>query len=208
MHRLKLVSSPFVDPRWFRLPEQTTIAMDSTTVQVYGETFVLFDPNEISLETGEAVYVWIERNFMMETKQEREARLQQRKELRAKQEQEEKERAGRERREAEAFNATLHIPVRWVPGIKDVLSGLSDDSWGDGRNKATVNHIVLLEELNDGRIHRKQHDLLCTSPSGSNGKRWHGMDYDRGCLAYDGNNDAYPAKITCKSCLKIAQRWS
>lgn len=54
-------------------------------------------------------------------------------------------RAALERRaqDAEAFNASLLIPVSWRPGMKDVLSGLSEGSMGDGANRRTVVHVLL-----------------------------------------------------------------
>lgn len=71
-----------------------------------------------------------------------------------------------QRSRAEAFNARLALPVKWDVGIKDVLSGLSENSWGDGRSKATVEHILLLEPLSAGKLNRKEGDFLCTSASG------------------------------------------
>lgn len=109
------------------------------------------------------------------------------------------------RAEADAFNAQIKPPVNWVVGIKDVLSGLSDRSWGDGRNKATVNHVYLLEPLNSGRLVRNAGDFLCTAAGDTNGKDWSGKKRE---IRHDGNGDTYQPKVTCKACLKLAKRWS
>ncbi|WP_254440441.1 hypothetical protein [Xanthomonas vasicola] len=111
----------------------------------------------------------------------------------------------RHRDEALAQAGALNLPFRWSPAIKDVLSGLSESSWGDGRNRSTVEHILLLEPLADGRLTRDAGDFLCTARSGSNGKRW--SSGAEGSVAVDGDGQPYPAKVTCKTCLKLAARW-
>lgn len=108
------------------------------------------------------------------------------------------------RTDAEAFNARLQLPRRWVPAIKDVLSGLSEQSMGDGRNRATVQHILLLEDLQAGRLSRRAGDFLCTNAAGSNGKRWSTPEIS----AYDGDGRRFAPKITCKRCLELAARWT
>jgi len=109
------------------------------------------------------------------------------------------------RAEAEAFNAQIKPPVRWAVGIKDVLSGLSERSWGDGRNRATVNHVYLLEPLNSSRLKRNAGDFLCTASGDTNGKDWSGKMLE---TRSDGNGESYQPKVTCKACLKLAKRWS
>ncbi len=108
------------------------------------------------------------------------------------------------RAEAEAFNARLRLPVRWDVGIKDVLSGLSASSWGDGRGKKTVEHIYLKEPLREARLVRQAGDLLCTSAAGSNGKRW---SVQISSSAFDGEGKPFRPKVTCVACLKLAGRW-
>lgn len=105
----------------------------------------------------------------------------------------------------ERFNASLALPFRWSAGIKDVLSGLSEKSMGDGRGKRTVQHIRVLEDLDSGRITRKSGDMLCTTEAGSNGKQW---SSNPEAIAYDGDGRAYQPRITCKQCLRIASRWN
>lgn len=94
--------------------------------------------------------------------------------------------------------------MRWDVGIKDVLSGLSQTSFGDGRNRATVEHIYLLEPLQAGRLARKAGDFLCTAASGSNGKRWSSKVIER---SHDGDGLPYQPKVSCRACLAAAERW-
>jgi len=104
-------------------------------------------------------------------------------------------------KQASAFNQSLNIPVDWHTGYKDVLSGLSENSWGDGTNKATVGHIEFLESLNDGRLKRERGEFLCTKKKG---KQWSG---DSHLKSIDGDGNCYNAKVTCKTCIKAANRW-
>lgn len=109
------------------------------------------------------------------------------------------------RADAEQFNARLLLPVRWDVGIKDVLSGLSEKSMGHGRNRATVEHVYLLESLQAGRLRREAGDFLCTAASGSNGKNWSGKRIER---FTDGKGAPYAPKVTCAACLTLAARWT
>jgi hypothetical protein len=96
--------------------------------------------------------------------------------------------------EAQEFNRSLMIPVKWTPGIKDVLSGLKEGSNGCGVNRRTVIHIRLDEPLINGRIKRIKGDFLCTTAKGNNGKAWSSQERENG-------------KVTCKSCLELAAKW-
>lgn len=107
------------------------------------------------------------------------------------------------RDEARAFNAQYELPVAWTVGQKSVLSGLSEHSYGDGRNRASVDHILLKEDLAEGRLRRRAGDFLCSSRPGYNGKRW--TDPESTCV--DGSGQLYAPKISCKSCLTLAERW-
>lgn len=104
---------------------------------------------------------------------------------------------------ANAANAKLNIPVRWTSGEKTVLSGLKANGWGNGRNRRSVNHVLLLEPVTDGRFVREANSLLCTSASGTDGQMWTGdlRTYS------DGNDGKYVSCINCTSCLRLATRW-
>ena len=114
------------------------------------------------------------------------------------------ERYARLRTQAEETNAKLNIPVRWTSAQKSVLSGLSENSWGDGRNARSVNHVLLLEPLDEGKLKRKAHDFLCTSQAGSNGRRFTTLDTSSSGDAHG----RYVSRITCKQCLATALRWT
>lgn len=196
-------STGFVDPGLFNLmrggARRKVVVGDDGKLLVEGVQLVFRDPTE-ALPPGTAVEVWLARDYVCATEQElaREAEVQ----ASARQ----KEAAAWQRKliDAEAnarcVNGAIKLPVKWTVGIKDVLSGLSERSDGSGRNKATVNHIFLLEDLNEGRLRRKSEDLLCTSASGSNGKRWSKQSTE----GYEADARSTLA-VTCKQCLEIAQ---
>lgn len=180
------------------------------TIEVEGQHLCLVHPEEISLAPGQHVFVMWSGSFFLETEDERrESEQEQAKQLRVWEEQHAREKEARrvflnqQCRDAETFNASLCIPAQWKPGYKSVLSGLSASSNGDGRNRSTVEHIWLQADLDDGRLHRKRGDFLCSSSEADNGQQW----VSPLSTAQDGDGNYYPAKVTCQACLKIAQRW-
>lgn len=80
-----------------------------------------------------------------------------------------------------------NLPFKWEGRIKEVLSGLSENSNGDGWKKNTVVHVRLLEDFKRGRFSRNKGDYLCSPKKTSN---W-------------GDGGIYDA-VTCKSCLQRA----
>ena len=144
----------------------------------------------LSAETNEE---YVEKKKLLE--KEREERIRQKHEMTLKKEKELREKALK-------INNILNIPVRWTSGFKSVLSGLSENSMGNGMNKRTVIHILLLEDLKEGAFKRKSGSFLCTSKSGTDGKEWVDLD----CPSYD-HEGSYVTGITCKACLKRAERW-
>lgn len=80
-----------------------------------------------------------------------------------------------------------NLPFKWKAQIKEVLSGLSENSNGDGWKKNTVIHVQLLEDFKRGRLTRNKGDYLCSPKKVPN---WG-----------DGGNYT---EVTCKSCLKRA----
>jgi len=105
---------------------------------------------------------------------------------------------------AETENAKLLIPVRWTSGHKTVLSGLSENSWGNGENARSVVHVLLLEDIEDGRFKREANSFLCTTASGTDGRDWTGNRETSDV----GVNGDFVSCITCRSCLKLAARWT
>lgn len=105
-------------------------------------------------------------------------------------------------RQAQERNARLYLPVRWTSGFKSVISGLTENSSGNDINRRTVIHVLLLEDIRDGRLVRNEGDFLCTAVGGSNGKLWVNP-----AIHNDGEHGPYVCEITCKQCIKAALRW-
>ena len=201
------VASPaLLEPAWFNkvrhgqhaavVTEAGTVTLEAVSLRLRGE----------APPPGTAVRVWLNGSgfFVCATLDEIKREAQARHDAEAAKAEERRQKLNTMRADAEAFNARIALPVKWDVGIKDFLTGLSETSWGDGRSKATVEHIYLLEPLEAGRLTRKEGDFLCTSASGSNGKRWSSKIIER---CQDGEGTAYRPKVTCKACLALAQRW-
>jgi len=88
------------------------------------------------------------------------------------------------------------IPFKFVVDIKPVLSGLKANSWGDGSNKATVYHIILKEELHNGKLKRGINDFLCSQPQGRH-YYTHSSTLE----------DEIQNRVTCKQCLKQLEKY-
>lgn len=202
----QLEGPPFLDPFWFnrmRQGQHAAVVSPGGVVSVEGVPLRLRGD---APAPGEAVRVWITSAgyFVCATLDEIEREAQAQRDAQALEAQQRREQLNALRADAETFNARIALPVRWDVGIKDVLSGLSERSWGDGRSKATVEHIYLLEPLVDGRLSRLAGDFLCTAAGGTNGKRWSTKAVER---CHDGEGTPYQPKVTCKACLALAQRW-
>lgn len=177
------------DGRSIVLQEQRLMVRSSHGTEVHGGHW--WGP------PGESVIVWLgaDGHFRFCRRDEQEAHDRWLAQAHQQREIDHRARLERQAAEDEAFNASLAIPVPWEVAIKDVLSGLSATSIGNGANKSTVQHVRLKADLMDGRLVRHAGDFLCTGPAGSNGKRWSG----------DGFTSR--AAVTCKACLKLAKRF-
>lgn len=206
MDRYKVSYPAFLDPRWFKknygkihraqVQECDKFGM---FVEIDGERVYFSDPCD--LVVGSWLNVGADYAFLPEQEY---ANRMWREKGRKIQDLIDKARKFRTRFQAEETNRPyLNLPFKWHPAIKDVLSGLSENSAGNGRNRATVQHIRLEEDYADGRLQRSQGDFLCTTASGTNGKNWSNQKPE---YWYDGNRLRYPAPVTCKSCLKAANR--
>lgn len=193
MREIITVGTPFINPHWLNgFRQQRVIKTDN---QVIIDNVPLIFNDDSTIEDGVEVEVfWNGRNFYAESVIEMEARIEKAKQLaeeaRIKAAQERAERL----KEAEVFNQALNIPVNWSPGIKDVLSGLTEKSNGDGQNARTVIHVLLEEALNVGRLKRHAGDFLCTAKSGSNGRAWSEQRREM-------------QKVSCKACLALTKKW-
>lgn len=193
-------------PQWFNRVRHGThdaCVNEAGSVNLYGQALHFAGA---PLAVGVAVRVWISMagHFVCAsledlTQEEAQRRLAEQAEQQAR-----NQRLDAARADAEQFNARLQLPVRWDVGIKDVLSGLSETSMGHGRNRATVEHVYLLEALQAGRLRREAGDFLCTAASGTNGRNWSGKRVER---FTDGKGQPYAPKVTCAACLTLAARW-
>lgn len=211
MFKLKWPQHP--SPRWFSAGQTEHVGrvLDDGTVDAEGNKLYLLDGTLPSagtevMVTTECMYLVAEPTAEFHALQAREEseRKAQQEAWQAQREREYRERQIRYQQGAEEENGKLHIPVRWTSGLKTVLSGLSQNSAGTGDNARSVIHILLLESLSDGRFHRSANTFLCTSAGGTNGKAWTERLHNHSV----GVNGPYVSKVTCKQCLKLAQRWS
>jgi len=200
-HRLSVRG--LIDPFWMRRingREIETQWVEPGVIEVEGVKLA-FDTAEIDLPVGTPVLVRATNNFhftpLAEHKQMQKAAQEQRRQ----QEKAYKARMNQCREESEAFNSRIHLPVAWVTAIKPVISGLTEKSVGDGAFSRTVVHIKLKENLSDGRLKREAGDFLCSTDRG----RFADLANEEYWLDSDGRR--HMPKVTCKQCLKIAERY-
>lgn len=205
----KLKWPNFPNPSWF----SSRSFGEPIEGKVISKNTVFTDNDKLELIDGEMppegtmVIIFPEKYFLVgKTLQEVEAENKEKKEKKeAKIKEEEEKRKQFEksiRVKAEVSNKKLNIPVEWTSGFKSVLSGLSEKGWGNGINKKSVVHILLKDDINEGKFKRKSGSFLCTSNGGSDGMQY--VDLER--LSFD-DEGSYVSEITCKSCQKVAARW-
>lgn len=85
------------------------------------------------------------------------------------------------------------IPFDYTTGIKVRRSGLLRGSTGTGRDRRTVNHLVVKEDFQDGRLSRDANTFLCEPNSSL-------------VQVEDGEHDI-PREVTCSKCLDLMERW-
>lgn len=90
------------------------------------------------------------------------------------------------------------LPFTWFTAVKVVLSGLAENSWGDGEKSNTVNHLVLGEDIQLPRLNRNANEFLCSLggfvPATEAIKEYQ--------VKVQGITvDTLPHLITCKNCL-------
>lgn len=99
--------------------------------------------------------------------------------------------------ECNDFYKRLNIGVKYTPIIRLVMSGLTENSIGDGTYKNTVTHLRVEEDLTHGRFHRKAGECLCKCKRVGKKILWD----EEAILGI--TNATFYNKITCKTCLKI-----
>jgi len=188
------IKTRFIDPRWLNNFRMQRVTKESGQIMVGGVALCFAAHSDIV--DGTEIEVSISGGyFYAEPSSDVDARYVVQLENLAKKKTKEDVETKRHLVDALDFNQSLLIPVKWTPAIKDVLSGLSEHSSGEGRNTRTVIHALLKETLLRGRLKREKGDFLCTTAGGSNGKNWS-----------DQAREHQDEKVTCKSCLDIAER--
>jgi hypothetical protein len=178
-----------------------SIVLNDSSINLYG-TKLIFADQSYCLPPGTDIQIRLDRFFVCSAISDIEKDRQEFKIALQAKEQKEKDRLNILRTEAATFNASLRIPVKWVPGIKEVKSGLHRESWGDGRYRLTVEHVYLLEDLHVGRLIRKQGDFLCSASK----SKWSAGMSDLTSQNVDGEGLTFEPKVTCKACLEIIKR--
>ena len=89
--------------------------------------------------------------------------------------------------------ARFEPPFRWRLGHKPVVSGLARDSAGDGANRASVEHLLVLDAFAEGRLARRAGEFLCEPGIGFYGNPASGLP------------EGTPP--TCRRCLDMAARF-
>lgn len=93
-----------------------------------------------------------------------------------------------------AFNKSLKIPVRWrVEERIPTHSGLM--------KRRRVTHVLLLEDINEGRFKRKRGEFLCKARITNPGAHQFLNVIDVGA------DRSKRVKVECAKCREIAQRW-
>jgi hypothetical protein len=118
--------------------------------------------------------------------------------LQRKEEARRREQADRDRAEAEAFNAALALPFAWSSAYKIHMAGLRQGGSCTGDFAKTVTHVRCDDAVAAGRLQRRAGTLLC---GGRDTKLWLADDQMR-----DGSGELFDRKVTCRSCLQVAQR--
>lgn len=109
------------------------------------------------------------------------------------------------RQASEEFYRSHQIPFAFSIEIKEVLSGLSAGSWGDGQKRNSVYHIYTQEEIKLGRFHRAKGEFLCNPVKSRSGANW---SDSLGRDNHQFDSDGVKQMPTCKRCLELLQRFS
>lgn len=208
MTRYNLNIPGFIDPRWWNKVCGKKYEA-KTQKLLHAESGIIIEGKQLTfsgqpITAGKDVIVWMAGNpycFLAAEYEAEQKRIHERKQA---EKEAEAARKNLLRDQAKKFNTSLNVPVSWSPGIKEVLSGLSANSWGDGRRKNTVQHVWLKDDLVSGRLKRRKGDFLCSQSKSRWGANWSEQIEE---FSYDGSGQPYPAKVTCKRCIEICERF-
>ena len=185
----------FIDPHFFRSLPVTALVSNDGVIRI-GTNELRFVSNSFPVDTN--VKIWISGgDFVCQDVAEIESERKRLELLRFEQQIIAEQKEAARQQEAIRFNQSLKIPVPWYSDIKPVLSGLTENSMGNGCKSNTVFHVVLCKDLDVGRLHRLAGQPLCSANMGKFGDLvgWH-----------EGQQDQY--KVTCKRCLEIAKKFT
>lgn len=203
MQTFRLDSPNFLDPRWLgRLGGRQIQATVQPGGRVHVEGAELAFQGEVP-PGGTSVLVWIDScgylvaALAADVQRERIAALA----AAAAEQDADRDRRNRARVDALAFTRRIQLPVAWGVAIKRTLSGVSQSSWGDGRYRSTVLHILLQAPLQHGRLQRRAGDLLCSCSPTRNGRTGASVE-----AHHDGEGNAYTPAVTCATCLAVLEK--
>lgn len=177
--------------------EQPTATITDRKIKINDNVLNL--ENDCPLKDGTKVKVTFGNYFYIESLDDIEKRKQEVIKNKEKFQKKQKELRNQYRKESEEFNKSLALPFKWRTAFKPVLSGLSENSFGNGHNKSTVQHIQVLEDIKFGKLSRQKGQFLCSTNSG---KQW--LDNPESLLT-DGEGNSFMPKVSCKQCLKRAK---
>ncbi|AQV92543.1 hypothetical protein BJN34_01370 [Cupriavidus necator] len=200
IYQLRLVST--VEPGWLTVKHSGRVAVENNQVTLDGQRLQITSlqrsgrTEAVTLASGTLLEVWQHSNGVFvgaraeDVDGARAAKTAREEAVRVIRHESEE----RLRTQALTFNASLAIPVRWVPGI------VADDS----RNASEVPahdvrehdvHILLKQTIRDGRLIRATGDLLC--------RRLRRTGAEPRCTL---GLDEF-ARVSCATCLTVAKRW-
>lgn len=191
----------FINPFFLNsVSREPKLGVVDNSMVIVGETLLRFDNDAgAPYPEGTKVIVSFAGNFYCESEAERDQRAKEKRERLAKNLTQQESRQRIYQAESDQANTNLKLPFIWQASSKVVLSGLTENSSGDGRNRATVIHIQTLEDILIGRLTRKAGQLLCST---KDAKLWLSNDIptDLGSVSIKGM-----PMVTCKACLKRAK---
>jgi len=200
IYQLRLLST--VDPQWLTVAHRGRVAVDNNQVTLDGERLEIVSLHRsgrteaATLASGTLLEIWQHSNGTFVG-----ARAEDGDGARAAKAAREEadqialqEREERLRNQALAFNASLSIPGRWMPGIIVDASGIRLEVRAHNERDREV-HVLLKQAIHDGRLIRVAGDLLCQRSRRTGGERLSTQRLDE------------HARVTCPSCLTAAKRW-
>ncbi|MGA2548888.1 MAG: hypothetical protein ABSF50_01960 [Burkholderiaceae bacterium] len=177
---------------------EVTVEADGKSVILGRQTLKLVGPG---LPPGTRLLVTVEETIRAVTPEEREREHEEGQEAAERRQEKRKNALEADRVEALAQHRSYTFPFRYDMALRVIMSGLRGHSMGNVPSKNSVVHIRLKEEFRDGVFHRRSGQLLCSALGP------HSRAYGSLIEAYSFYGNGIPARITCKICLKIAERW-